>query len=146
MAFVSPPEATLKAILSRPLTIAVAICSDDPRRDSYRIAGRLKEFGFRVIPVNPFIAGKDLHGERCYARVTEIPERVDMVDVFRRSEWVDPIADDAIASGADILWMQLGVINEAAARRVQAAGLTVVMDRCTSREYRRFFLSSPSQE
>ena len=143
MAFINPPETILKAILSRPLTIAVATCSADPRRDSYRIAGRLQEFGFRMIPVNPFAVGTKINGERCYARVTDIPERVDMVDVFRRSERVDPLVDDAIVSGAEILWMQLGVINEAAARRAQAAGLTVVMDRCTSREYRRFFLSSP---
>ncbi len=141
MAFCNPSEDALKAILSRPLTIAVAICSDDPRRDSYRIAGHLQECGFRMIPVNPVVAGQRLHGETCYASVRDIPERVDMVDVFRRSEMVDPIVDDAIAHGAAIVWMQLGIINEAAAARAQEAGLTVVMDRCTSRDYRRFFLT-----
>lgn len=143
MAFCNPSEDVIKAILRRPLTIAVAMCSNDPRRDSYRIAGRLKEFGFRMIPVNPFVAGQQLHGETCYASVRDIPEHVDMVDVFRRSAMVDPIVDDAIAHGAEILWMQLGVINEVAAQRAQQAGLTVVMDRCTSRDYRRFFLTTP---
>ncbi len=144
MVFMNPPEAVLKEILSRPLTIAVVICSDDPTRDSYRIAGRLKEFGFHMIPVNPFAAGQQLHGEHCYASLVEIPEKVDMVDVFRRPALVDPIVDEAIACGAAILWMQLGVINEAAAHRAQEAGLTVVMDRCTSRDYRRFFLPPAS--
>ena len=134
----------LRRLLGEAETIAVVGLSSKPDRPSHEVAEYLQEHGYRVIPVNPCVAGKEIHGERCYARVTEIPERVDMVDVFRRSEWVDPIVDDTIASGADILWMQLGVINEAAARRAQAAGLTVVMDRCTSRDYRRFFLSSPS--
>ena len=141
MAFTNPPEAVIRAILSRPLTIAVVICSDDPTRDSYRIAGRLKEFGFRMIPVNPFAAGKRIHGERCYASLTEIPEHVDLVDLFRRPTLVDPIVDEAITCGAEIVWMQLGVINETAARRAQEAGLTVVMDRCTSRDYRRLCLA-----
>lgn len=141
MAFTNPPEAVLQAILARPLTIAVVVCSDDPRRDSHRIAGRLKEFGFRMIPVNPFAAGQHIHGEYCYATLAEVPEPIDLVDVFRRPSLVDPIVDDAIACGAKIIWMQLGVVNEAAAQRAQAAGLTVVMDRCTSRDYRRFFLT-----
>lgn len=139
MAFSNPDDDAIKAMLGCPLTIAVAICSPDPRRDSYRIAGRLQSFGFRVIPVNPFAAGEHIHGERCYARIADIPEPVDMVDVFRRSPLVQPIVDDAIASGVRIVWMQLGVINETAAQQAQDAGLMVVMDRCTSREYRRLF-------
>jgi uncharacterized protein len=141
MVFTNPSDTVIKAILSQPLTVAVVFCSDDPRRDSYRIAGRLKEFGFHMIPVNPFVVGQQIHGEYCYASLGEIPEQVDMVDVFRRPALVDPIVDEAIACGAKILWMQLGVVNEAAARRAQEAGLTVVMDRCTSRDYRRFFLA-----
>jgi predicted CoA-binding protein len=140
MTFTNPPEAVLREILGRPLTIAVVICSDEPSRDSHRIAGRLKEFGFRMIPVNPFAAGQQIHGEYCYASLADVPEHIDLVDVFRRPSLVDPIVDGAIACGADVLWMQLGVVNEAAAQRAQAAGLTVVMDRCTSRDYRRFFL------
>jgi len=139
--FTNPPDTVIKTILSRPLTVAVVVCSDDPTRDSYRIAGRLKEFGFHMIPVNPFAAGTQIHGEYCCASLAQIPEQVDMVDVFRRPALVDPIVDEAIACGAKVLWMQLGVVNEAAARRAQESGLTVVMDRCTSRDYRRFFLS-----
>lgn len=145
MAFSNPPESVLRAILARPLTIAVVVCSDDPRRDSHRIAGRLKAFGYRMIPVNPFAAGQSIHGEYCYARLADVPEPIDLVDVFRRPSLVDPIVDDAIACGATIVWMQLGVVNEAAAQRAQAAGLTVVMDRCTSRDYRRFFVSQEPQ-
>lgn len=142
MAFSNPPEAEIKALLQRrPLRVAVVICSADPSRDSYRIAGRLKEFGFDMIPVNPSAAGTCIHGEHCYASLRDIPKPVDMVDVFRRSALVDPIVDEAITCGASIVWMQLGVVNETAAQRAQAAGLTVVMDRCTSRDYRRFFLT-----
>jgi hypothetical protein len=146
MAFTNPSEETIKAILSRSLTIAVVICSDNPASESYRVAGRLQEFGYRVIPVNPFAVGTQIHGEHCYASVSEIPEHVDMVDVFRRPSLVDPIVDDAIASHVDVLWMQLGVVHEEAARRAQEAGLTVVMDRCTARDYRRFFLSPASRK
>lgn len=141
MAFTNPPEAVIKTILARPLTIAVVICSDKPTSESYRVAGRLQAFGYRMIPVNPFAAGARIHGEYCYARVSDIPEHVDLVDVFRRPEYVDAIADEAIAHGAAVLWMQLGVVNTAAAKRAQDAGLTVIMDRCTSRDYRRFFRS-----
>lgn len=144
MTFSNPDDAALKAMLGGPLTIAVAICSPDPQRDSYRIAGRLQSFGFRMIPVNPFAAGAQIHGERCYARLRDIPEPVDMVDIFRRSALVQPLVDEAIASGVRIVWMQLGVINEEAARQAQQAGLTVVMDRCTSREYRRLGLTPPA--
>lgn len=145
MIFTNPPDVTLKAILARPLTIAVVVCSDDPRRDSHRIAGRLKAFGYRMIPVNPFAAGQAIHGEHCYASLRDVPEHIDLVDVFRRPNLVEPIVDDAIACGAEIVWMQLGVVNDAAAQRAQAAGLTVVMDRCTSRDYRRLFLGQEPQ-
>ncbi|MGE3536940.1 MAG: CoA-binding protein [Candidatus Tectimicrobiota bacterium] len=142
MAFTNPPEAVLRALLQQPLTVAVVICSPDPRRDSHRIAGRLQAFGFRMIPVNPAAAGTLIHGEYCYARLTDIAEPVHLVDVFRRPDMVEPLVDDAIACGASVLWMQLGVVNETAARRAQEAGLTVVMDRCTSRDYRHFVLSA----
>ena len=135
--FCNPSDNAIRAILERPLTIAVVICSDNPDRDSHRIAGRLQTFGYHIIPVNPAAAGKIIHGEMCYAQLTDIPDAIDMLDVFRRPTHVAPIVDDTTACGAEILWMQLGVINEAAAQRAQEAGLTVVMDRCTSREYRR---------
>jgi predicted CoA-binding protein len=90
-----------------------------------------------VIPVNP--GHQEILGETCYARLRDIPEKVDMVDIFRRSEQVAPIVDDAIETGAKIVWMQLGVIDEQAAARAQEAGLIVVMDRCPAIEYRRLF-------
>jgi predicted CoA-binding protein len=136
-AFENPSDTAIRDILANPKTIAVVGCSPDPDRDSHRIAALLKAKGHRVIPVNP--TSKEILGERCYASVRDIPEKVDMVDVFRRPEFVDAIADDAIAAGARILWLQLDVINEPAAAKAQNAGLTVVMDRCPAIEYRRLF-------
>ncbi len=136
-AFENPPDTTIREILATPRTVAVVGCSPDPDRDSHRIAALLKAKGHRVIPVNP--SCQEILGERCYASVRDIPETVEMVDVFRRPEFVDQIADEAIAVGAKILWLQLGVINEPAAGKTQDAGLTVVMDRCPAIEYRRLF-------
>ena len=135
--FENPLDTTIREILATPRTIAVVGCSPDPDRDSHRIAALLKAKGHRVIPVNP--GCQEILGERCFATVCDIPEPVEMVDVFRRPEFVDQIADDAIAVGAKILWLQLDVINEPAARKAQDAGLTVVMDRCPAIEYRRLF-------
>lgn len=135
--FENPPDTKIREILARPRTIAVVGCSPDPDRDSHRIAALLKAKGHRVIPVNP--TSQEILGERCFARVRDIPEPVEMVDVFRRPEFVDQIADEAIAVGAKILWLQLDVINEPAARKARDAGLTVVMDRCPAIEYRRLF-------
>ncbi len=136
-AFENPPDTTIREILATPRTVAVVGCSPDPDRDSHRIAALLKAKGHRVIPVNP--SCQEILGERCFASVRDIPEPVEMVDVFRRPEFVDQIADEAIAVGAKILWLQLGVINEPAAGKTQDAGLTVVMDRCPAIEYRRLF-------
>lgn len=135
--FENPPDARIRDILATPRTIAVVGCSPDPDRDSHEIAALLKAKGHKVIPVNP--TSKEILGERCFASLKDIPEPVDMVDVFRRPEHVDQIAADAIAIGANILWLQLDVINEPAARQAQAAGITVVMDRCPAIEYRRLF-------
>lgn len=136
-AFHNPSDTVIYEILAHPKTIAVVGCSPDPDRDSHQIAALLKAKGHRVIPVNP--TSTEILGERCYASVRDIPEQVDMVDVFRRPEFVDQIADEAIAAQARILWLQLDVINEPAATKAQAAGLTVVMDRCPAIEYRRLF-------
>lgn len=135
--FENPSDIQIYDILANPKTIAVVGCSPDPDRDSNQIAALLKAKGHKVIPVNPNC--QEVLGERCYASVRDIPEPVDMVDVFRRSEFVAQIADDAITAKASILWLQLGVIDEAAARKAQKAGLTVVMDRCPAIEYRRLF-------
>ena len=142
MEFVNPTDQEIRAILSRPTTVAVMGCSDNPDRDSLRIAMLLRGKGFRVIPVNPQLkpdALIDALGERCYPDVASIPDEVEIVDVFRRSEFVAEVAEQAIAKGARVLWCQLGVIDFDAARRAQAAGLTVVMDRCPAIEYRRLF-------
>jgi predicted CoA-binding protein len=143
--FHNPPDEVIREILRQPRTIAVVGCSPDPDRDSHRIAALLQAKGHRVIPVNPTCSS--ILGERCFATLTDIPEkvpergpgRVEMVDVFRRSEFVAEIADQAIAIGARILWLQLGVIHLPAALKAQEAGLTVVMDRCPAIEYRRLF-------
>lgn len=135
--FTNPPDAQIHTILAVPRTIAVVGCSPRPYRDSHRIAALLKTKGHKVIPVNP--ACQEILGERCFASLRDIPEAVEMVDVFRRPEFVEQIVDDAIAMQAKILWLQLGVIHERAARRAQEAGLVVVMDRCPAIEYRRLF-------
>ena len=142
MEFLNPTDQEIHAILSRPTTVAVIGCSDNPDRDSLRIAMLLRNKGFRVIPVNPQLkpdALTDMLGERCYPDLASIPDPVEIVDVFRRSEFVAEVAQQAIAKGARVLWCQLGVIDLDAARRAQAAGLTVVMDRCPAIEYRRLF-------
>jgi predicted CoA-binding protein len=139
---INPPDQEIRAILSRPTTVAVIGCSDNPARDSLMIAMLLRDKGFRVIPVNPQLAPDALLktlGERCYPDLASIPDTVEIVDVFRRSEFVAEIAEQAIKKGARVLWCQLGVIDLAAARRAQASGITVVMDRCPAIEYRRLF-------
>ncbi len=142
MEFTNPPDSEIRAILSRPTTVAVVGCSDNPARDSLRIALVLKRKGFRVIPVNPQLAPDALLGalgERCYADLASIPDPVEIVDVFRRPEFLPAIAEAAIAKGARVLWCQLGVVNLDAAARARGAGMTVVMDRCPAIEYARLF-------
>ncbi len=142
MEFENPPDSEIRRILSHPTTVAVVGCSDSPARDSLTIAKRLKSHGFRVIPVNPVLAPDALMnelGEKCYPDLASIPDRVEIVDVFRRSEFLPEIAEAAIAKGARILWCQLGVIHLQAAARAQKGGLTVIMDRCPAIEYRRLF-------
>ncbi len=137
MPFQNPADEMIRTILSTPQAIAVVGCSPNPERDSHRIAQLLQRKGHRVIPVNP--GQREILGETCYDSLKDIPTQVDMVDIFRRSEFVAPLVDDAIAIGAKIVWMQLGVIDEEAAQKAQQAGLTVVMDRCPAIEYRRLF-------
>ena len=142
MEFNNPTDTEIREILTHPATVAVVGCSDNPARDSLRIAMLLKRKGFRVIPVNPQLDAEALRaalGEKCYPDLASIPEPVEIVDVFRRSEFVPQIVEDAIAKGAHVLWFQLGVIHLDAARRAQKAGLTVLMDRCPAIEYARLF-------
>lgn len=139
--FRNPADETIRAILCTPRTIAVVGCSPDPSRDSHQIAALLKARGHTVVPVNPHC--REILGERCYASLqearTQAGAAIDMVDVFRRPRFVSRIADEAVAIGASILWLQLGVIDETAARRAADVGLIVVMDRCPAIEYRRLF-------
>jgi predicted CoA-binding protein len=142
MEFKNPSDGEIRAILSKPTTVAVVGCSDNPARDSLKIAKLLKTHGFKVIPVNPQLdadAFRSTLGERCYPDLASIPEPVEIVDVFRRSEFVPQIVEDAIAKDAHILWCQLGVIHLDAAHRAQQVGMTVVMDRCPAIEYARLF-------
>ena len=128
---------TLRRILKECRVIAVVGLSAQWHRPSHFAAKYLLEHGYRVIPVNPQYP--EVLGQKCYASLREIPEKVDMVDVFRKSADVMPIAEDAIAIGARVLWLQLGVKNEAAAARARAAGLETVMDRCVKIEHGRLF-------
>jgi len=130
---------TLRRILKENRVIAVVGLSADWYRPSYFAAKYMQEHGYRVIPVNPRYAGKNVLGTRCYASLREIPGKVDIVDVFRRTEDVMPIAEDAIVIGAKVLWQQIGVKNEAAAEKARAAGLEAVMDRCVKIEHARLF-------
>ena len=130
-------DAKLRAILERVKTIALVGASANWNRPSYFVMKYLQGKGYRVIPVNPGIAGKPLLGEMAYASLRDIPDHVDMVDVFRRSEDAAPIVDDAIAIGAKVVWMQLGVRNDAAAKKAEAAGLEVIMNRCPKIEFGR---------
>jgi predicted CoA-binding protein len=132
----STPE-TIRELLTATHTWAVVGCSPDPRRDSHRIARLLQSRGFRVIPVDP--AATEILGQRCYPSLEAIPssEGIELVDVFRRSEHAGAHVDEAIAIGARAVWLQLGVIEEAAAQRAVQAGLQVVMDRCPAIELPR---------
>jgi len=140
-AFRNPSEDEIKALLQRVRTIAVVGLSPRANRPSHRVASNLQRFGYRIIPVRP--ATEQVLGERAYASLREVPDKIDMVDVFRAPEHVDGIADDCIALGIENLWLQDGVVNEPAAFRARAAGITVVMDRCAYRDYVRFFGSVP---
>lgn len=125
----NPTGGEIKGLLEGSRNIAVVGMSDNPYRTSHAIARFLQNAGYRIFPVNPNLTGPVL-GEEPYATVEEIPERVDIVDVFRRSELTPSVARDAVAAGAKVLWLQLGVYNEEAARYAAEHGLTVVMDRC----------------
>jgi hypothetical protein len=128
-------EQQIRDILEHAHTIAMVGASDKPDRDSYQVMEYLIAHGYRVVPVNPIVEA--IQGERSYATLAAIPVKVDVVDVFRRSDAVPPIVDEAIAIGAPVVWMQLGVVNEEAAQTARAAGVAVVMDRCMKVEHRR---------
>jgi predicted CoA-binding protein len=127
----------LRGILRGVRTIAMVGASPNWNRPSYFAMKYLQHKGYRVIPINPTAAGQTILGETAYANLKDVREPVDMVDVFRNSEAAGPITDEAIAIGAKVVWMQLGVRNDDAAQRAEAAGLQVVMNRCPKIEYGR---------
>ncbi len=130
-------ESLIDHIFKTVRTIAVVGFSNNPSRPSHYVAAFLQNRGYRIVPVNPGLEGQEILGERVYKDLASIPFPVDMVDIFRNSTDAGPVTDEAIAIGAKVVWMQLDVINEEAARRAEAAGLTVVMDRCPKIELGR---------
>lgn len=135
MAFQNPGPEQIAALFESMRTIAVVGLSPNPARPSYGVSCAMQRFGYHIIPVRPAVS--EVLGEKAYADLRQVPARVDCVNVFRRAEELIPIVDAAIAIGASILWIQEGIVNEAAALRAQAAGLTVVMDRCIYKDYMR---------
>ena len=123
-------DADIAELLGTTRTIALIGASDRPGRPSYGVMKVVQDWGYRVLPVNPQITGEHVHGEYVWRDLAQIGEPIDMVDIFRRSEAAGEAVDEAIAAGAKSVWLQIGVINHAAAARAEAAGLKVVMDRC----------------
>ncbi len=129
----SPEE--IRLVLYQARTVAVVGLSDKPQRESHRVANYLKQQGYRVIPVNPNVT--EVLGERAYASLKDVPEPVDVVDVFRRPDAVPEVVEQAIEVGAKAVWLQVGVVHDEAAQRARQAGLTVVQNRCMMQEHQR---------
>src|SRR5258708_3274250 len=124
----NPSNDVLTSLLTHARTIAVVGASSNPERPSHGIMRKLLSAGYRVVPVNP--RETEVLGQKAYASLADVPDKVDIVDVFRRPEYTPPIADEAVASGAKALWLQSGISNDEAAARAEAGGLIVVMDAC----------------
>jgi len=132
--FKNPDAEARCALLKKTKTIAVVGLSPNAARPSYGVSQSLQGFGFRVIPVHP--AAKEILGEKVYPSLADIPEPIDLVDVFRSAEFIDGVVDECLALGLKAIWIQEGIVNEPAAARAQAGGMTVIMDRCIYRDYR----------
>jgi predicted CoA-binding protein len=136
------PDSYLRDILADVRTIAIVGASPRRGRPSHGVMAYLQRRGYRTIPVNPLAAGQTINGERCYAALAEVAEPIDMVDVFRRSEFAGEAVDAAIAKGARVVWMQLGVRDDEVAARAEAHGIKVVMNRCPAIEIPRLGIPS----
>jgi predicted CoA-binding protein len=128
-------ERSIEQILKESKTIAVVGLSADPGKDSHQVAAYLQRNGYVIYPVNPNC--EEVLGSRCYATLSEVPDAIDIVDIFRRPEHIPPIAEEAVKIGAKVVWMQLGIRNEEAAETARKAGLQVIMDRCMKIEHQR---------
>jgi predicted CoA-binding protein len=129
----NPPSEEVKGVLEKHKTVAIVGLSPKPERDSHKVGRYLKEHGYRIVPVNP--GQKTILGERCYSNLRAIPFPVDIVDIFRRSEHIPPVVEEAVAIGAKVVWMQSGIVHHQAAARAHEAGLGVIMDKCIKIEH-----------
>jgi predicted CoA-binding protein len=134
--FENPDAAQRCSLLKQVRTIAVVGLSPNPARPSHGVALAMRGYGFHIVPVHPAV--REVLGERAYARLADIPDPIDLVNVFRRAEFIPGIVDECLALGLKALWIQEGIVDEAAARRARAAGMSVVMDRCIYRDYRDY--------
>lgn len=135
MAFSNPSDDTLRDLLLRVKTIAVVGLSPKPGRPSFGVSQALQRWGYRIVPVRPAV--DEVLGEKAYPSLADIPFPVDLVDVFRAAEHIPGVVDECLAIGAPAVWIQEGIIHEAAAEKARAAGLIVVMDRCIYKDYMR---------
>ncbi|SFQ97369.1 CoA-binding protein [Desulfoscipio geothermicus] len=135
--YIHPDDNKIKQILERGRTIAVVGLSDKVHRDSYQVARYMQEKGYRIIPVNP--RAKIVLGETAYTNILEIPEKVDIINIFRRSDQVLPIVQDSLKIKPGAIWLQLGIINDEAARLCREAGVDFIMDKCIKVEHARLF-------
>lgn len=135
MNFANPDDTTLRLLLDRVKTIAVVGLSPQPARPSYRVAQAMQHYGYHIVPVRPLV--DSVLGEKAYANLADIPFAVDLVDVFRAAEHIPAIVDECLALHLPAIWIQEGIVNEAAARQALAGGMTTVMDRCLLKDYIR---------
>ena len=139
--FHNPPEAEIRELLSRTHVIAVVGLSPKPHRPSHQVASRMQQFGYRIIPVRPAV--DSVLNEKAYASLRTVPERIELVDVFRAPQHVDEIVDQCIELRLPAIWLQDSVVNPQAARRARDAGIKVIMNRCVYRDYVNFFGTAP---
>lgn len=136
MNFKNPEPAEIKALLQRVKTIAVVGLSPKPDRPSFGVSQAMQRFGYRIVPVRPAL--DSALGEKAYAKLADIPFQVDLVNVFRESAAIPGVVEEALAINAPAIWIQEGIVHDAAAEKARAAGLTVVMDRCIYKDYMRY--------